>query len=25
VVDIVVTSRTCATNKWTGSYRYSKK
>ena len=25
VVDIVVTSRTCTTNKWTGSYRYSKK
>lgn len=25
VVDIVVTSKTCATNKWTGSYRYSKK
>lgn len=25
VVDIVVTSRTCGTNKWTGSYRYSKK
>jgi hypothetical protein len=25
VVDITVTSKTCATNKWTGSYRYSKK
>lgn len=25
VVEITVTSRTCSTNKWTGSYRYSKK
>lgn len=25
VVEITVTSKTCATNKWTGSYRYSKK
>ena len=25
VVDITVTSKACATNKWTGSYRYSKK
>jgi hypothetical protein len=25
VVDITVTSRTCGTNKWTGSYRFSKK
>lgn len=25
VVDITITSKGCATNKWTGSYRYSKK
>ena len=25
VVDITVTSSTCNTNKWTGSYRYSRK
>jgi hypothetical protein len=25
VVEVTVTSKTCATNKWTGSYRYSKK
>lgn len=25
VVEITVTSKTCATNKWTGSYRYSRK
>lgn len=25
VVDITVTSTTCNTNKWTGSYRYSRK
>jgi hypothetical protein len=25
VVDITVTSKSCATNKWTGSYRYSRK
>ena len=25
VVDITVTSKSCATNKWTGSFRYSKK
>lgn len=25
IVEITVTSKTCNTNKWTGSYRYSKK
>ncbi len=25
IVEITVTSKTCSTNKWTGSYRYSKK
>lgn len=25
VVDITVTSKTCNTNKWSGSYRYSRK
>jgi hypothetical protein len=25
VVDITVTSKSCNTNKWTGSYRYSRK
>ena len=25
VVDVIVTSKTCNTNKWTGSYRYSRK
>jgi len=25
VVDITITSKNCSTNKWTGSYRYSKK
>ena len=25
LVEITVTSKTCVTNKWTGSYRYSKK
>lgn len=25
VAEITVTSKSCATNKWTGSYRYSKK
>lgn len=25
VVEITVTSKTCNTNKWTGSYRFSKK
>jgi hypothetical protein len=24
-VEITVTSKTCNTNKWTGSYRFSKK
>lgn len=25
IVEITVTSKTCNTNKWTGSYRFSKK
>lgn len=25
IVEITVTSKTCSTNKWTGSYRFSKK
>jgi len=25
VVDITITSKSCSTNKWTGTYRYSKK
>lgn len=25
IVKITITSKSCATNKWTGSYRYSKK
>lgn len=25
VVDITVTSKSCGTNKWTGSFKYSKK
>jgi hypothetical protein len=25
IVEITVTSKTCSTNKWSGSYRYSKK
>ena len=25
VVDVTITSTTCNTNKWTGSYRYSRK
>jgi len=25
IVDVTVTSKTCNTNKWTGSYRYSSK
>ncbi len=25
IVEITITSKSCATNKWTGSFRYSKK
>ena len=25
IVEITVTAKTCSTNKWTGSYRYSRK
>jgi hypothetical protein len=25
IVEITITSKTCGTNKWTGSYRYSRK
>lgn len=25
IVDITITSKNCSTNKWTGSYRYSRK
>jgi len=25
IVEITVTSKSCATNKWTGTYRYSRK